>query len=547
MMLAHEDANARLLDLVYGEATPAEREAIEAHVATCAACQAELASLGDTRARVRTALEDQPVPARAHARILEAATQAAAPVATAAAAAAAAAPAVVPVRAARPASGPSFWERLRGRWTLPTFATVGAVAVVVIASKVFLEPDKTMERGREIATASAPAPAAAASAAQAELEAKLAATQKESDELAKASTEAEKAQLRDEALRQRPLGPGGIAAGTSAFNSAKGGRPGLLGGGSLADRLSHSRAGGGSSGLGGLTGASSGRGVATAPAAPLPPKAKHDDFDELMGSTGSDKTAASKPAASVKHEKRDFAPPPSGWKAGAGAVASKPAVTAPAEAAPPPPAAAAPAEAPSAPQAVRKRKVAADDMLDGFRSSVPSASEPADRSVEEGEGSGPSAYAKKVAPKPAAKPGVAANAPASQAAPREKAATSPAKDAPRAVARPEQARSNQENLVEHESSARAAPPPQQPPSLETLTRRADHFFAVQHWSEAIAAYQELLRLYPDADLKTRWRERIAQAKTYVAQESAATASKKAAKAPVPSKKATTIEAAPAKE
>jgi hypothetical protein len=337
------------------------------------------------------------------------------------------------------------------------------------------------------------------------------------------------------------------APARSAFNDAKGGRPGLLGGNTFAERLARSRAGGGSpSALEGLGGGPNGRGVATAPAAPLPPKAKHDDFDELMGSTGSDKTAASKPAASAKHEKRDFAPPPSGWKAGAGAVASAPAAAAPAEPAPPPPAAAAPEPAPSAPQAVRKRKVAADDMLDGFHSSVPSASEPADRSVEEGEGSGPSAYAKKVAPKPAAK-AVAAHAPASEAAPREKAATSPAKNAQRAAAKPEQARSNQENLVEHESPARAEPLQQQPPSLETLTRRADHFFAVQRWSEAIAAYQELLRRYPDADLKTRWRERIAQAKTYVAQDAAQTASKKAAKAPAQQGKATTIEAAPAKE
>ena len=46
-------------------------------------------------------------------------------------------------------------------WTLPTFATLGAVAVVVLASKVFLEPDKTVELGRR-ALQSAPAEAPAA-------------------------------------------------------------------------------------------------------------------------------------------------------------------------------------------------------------------------------------------------------------------------------------------------------------------------------------------------------------------------------------------------
>ncbi|HVU49163.1 MAG TPA: zf-HC2 domain-containing protein, partial [Polyangia bacterium] len=70
MTLSHDDANARLLDLAYGEGTAEERAALEAHVAACAACTAELAALGDTRARLRTALEDAPAPARVHARLL---------------------------------------------------------------------------------------------------------------------------------------------------------------------------------------------------------------------------------------------------------------------------------------------------------------------------------------------------------------------------------------------------------------------------------------------------------------------------------------------
>jgi len=48
-------------------------------------------------------------------------------------------------------------------------------------------------------------------------------------------------------------------------------------------------------------------------------------------------------------------------------------------------------------------------------------------------------------------------------------------------------------------------------SQEALTRRAEELFAARRWSEAIAAYRELLRRYPDADLKTRWRARLTQA------------------------------------
>jgi hypothetical protein len=169
MTLSHDDANARLLELVYGEAAPVERAALEAHVATCERCAADLAALGETRARARVALDDGdrdvPVPARVHARLLAAATQAVAPVAALARPPVAVASPPMPA-APVPPSAPSFWERLRGKWTLPTFATLGAVAVVVIASKIFLEPRRTMERGREVAGGSAPPPPPAVTTAR---------------------------------------------------------------------------------------------------------------------------------------------------------------------------------------------------------------------------------------------------------------------------------------------------------------------------------------------------------------------------------------------
>src|SRR6185295_9721725 len=122
------------------------------HVATCERCQAELESLGDTRARLRVALDDEPVPAGAHARILAAAAAEASNGAQAGAAATA-----PPARGNDPASRaaraeePSFWERLRRKWTLPTFATVGAVAValLVLGPKMFKNPQQAMLRGQQ--------------------------------------------------------------------------------------------------------------------------------------------------------------------------------------------------------------------------------------------------------------------------------------------------------------------------------------------------------------------------------------------------------------
>jgi anti-sigma factor RsiW len=151
-----EEVSARMMELLYGELPDGERAAIESHLADCERCRAELAGLRSTRAIARQALDEAP-PARAHQAILRAA----------AAAAAVATVSTVADRQradekrAQPA-GPSFWDRLRARWTLPTLATVGAVAVFLLASKIFLEPEKTYERGRQglaPAPVEAPAPA----------------------------------------------------------------------------------------------------------------------------------------------------------------------------------------------------------------------------------------------------------------------------------------------------------------------------------------------------------------------------------------------------
>jgi hypothetical protein len=137
MAIGCQDVSARMMDLLYGELSGDDRAAVEAHLAGCDSCRAELAAFHGTRAAARRALDADTPPPRVHDAILRAA------------AAAAAAKQAQPI-APRPVLGrPSFWERLRGRWTLPTFATIGAVAVVVLASKVFLEPEKTVELGRQ--------------------------------------------------------------------------------------------------------------------------------------------------------------------------------------------------------------------------------------------------------------------------------------------------------------------------------------------------------------------------------------------------------------
>ena len=60
-------------------------------------------------------------------------------------------------RAGRPPEKESFWDRLRSRWAFPTLATVGAVAVFMVANRVFLNPERTLAPRRAAVPPSAPA------------------------------------------------------------------------------------------------------------------------------------------------------------------------------------------------------------------------------------------------------------------------------------------------------------------------------------------------------------------------------------------------------
>ena len=140
-----EDVSAQMMELLYGELPADARANVDAHVAGCARCRSELEGFEKTRAVARQGLDEAP-PARAHAAIMQAA---------AAHLAAQAQP------AARKPAAPeqvSFWDRVRARWAFPTLATVGAVAVFLIANRVFLNPERTLEL-HEAAEAPAAAPA----------------------------------------------------------------------------------------------------------------------------------------------------------------------------------------------------------------------------------------------------------------------------------------------------------------------------------------------------------------------------------------------------
>ena len=142
-----EDVTAQMMELLYGELPVDARASVDAHVAGCARCRAELDGFEKTRAIARSGLDEAP-PARARAAIMQAA-----------AAHLAAQPQAQPAVARRLGTPEkeSFWDRLRSRWAFPTLATVGAVAVFMVANRVFLNPERTLAPRRAAVAPSVPA------------------------------------------------------------------------------------------------------------------------------------------------------------------------------------------------------------------------------------------------------------------------------------------------------------------------------------------------------------------------------------------------------
>lgn len=421
--LTHEDASAQLLDLVYGEAEGAARVALEAHVAGCAQCQAELAALGDTRALLRGTLtaDEPPVPALAHAKILEAAR------------AAVAAPA--PQRAKAKVAQPSFWERMRGRWTFPTLATVGAVAVVVVTSKMFLDPNRAFEkmeaqRAPAEAELQAPPPAAApVTRGEGPAQEPSAPSAAPADQPAEVS---ESIARRRRALEKLRIGSLGARGGERSHSADERLRAAM----DRFDGPGHGLGGGSTASGGGL--GSLGAGV------------KRDELAKSVRANAAEKAAApapkpapepvaAKPAAAPA---RSYASPPSGWAA-------------------------------------------------------------------EGKASQPSQ------PKGGAASGAVASAPASP--PPVAAQSAPAKRKVQVaddVREADQAPLMEEK-AEAESADKSAKKEQRQkdgaPSADALVRKAEQLYAAGRWGEAITAYRELLRRFPEADGAAQWRTRLVQA------------------------------------
>ena len=166
MAMTHEQIDEQMVDFLYGELPADARAAFEAHVAGCERCRREVESFAQVRAVARTLLDEAP-PARAHDAILRAAREAAA--------AAAAKPtkektAKEETRKAEPARA-SLWDWLRGRWAFPTLATVGAMTVLILGSRLFLNPNTAREIGRPAPVsepaARAPAPSTPTAAPEA--------------------------------------------------------------------------------------------------------------------------------------------------------------------------------------------------------------------------------------------------------------------------------------------------------------------------------------------------------------------------------------------
>lgn len=187
MTFGHDDIRERLVEYLYEELEGPARAAFVAHLAGCATCRAEIEAAGQARRVARTVVRasvGDAVPLGLRARVLEAAATAAreraarvgvtaAPVVTQAASPSAAQPAVgeggipagereAPVRQAGQ-GGRGWLDRLRGRWTLPTFATVGALAAfLLVRGTIFREARRPLgEAPAERLGAPAAAPGAA--------------------------------------------------------------------------------------------------------------------------------------------------------------------------------------------------------------------------------------------------------------------------------------------------------------------------------------------------------------------------------------------------
>jgi len=323
------------------------------------------------------------------------------------------------------------------------------------------------------------------------------------------------------------------AAAKRARSSIGGSRPGLLGGASATQRLARAHGSGAAptalGGVGGGVGSQgAGSGVGAVSAAP---SAGALDDDMVASARRAAKPVAKDESASAPPG--GYARPPAGWKGGAASpssgaasrTAAPPAVAATggAVAPPPAPAPAAPAARSSGAAASRAQTVPTRRAL-GKRDVVNDA-------LAEGEATGGSAHAGAAPESDVLRQEEKAEK--AERADEDKRArvesTGKVSDEPRARAlkKAAPAPAKSADATSEDDKERK---PDEGASREALARRADELFAARRWSDAIAAYRELLRRYPEADLKARWRARItrAQAATEAPTDGADRAAAKAA-------------------
>jgi hypothetical protein len=167
------DLSERLVDYLYQEISPEERQGIEAHLRGCESCRVEVAGLGRTLGRAREALRGplaEEVPAGVRAEIMRAARAAVPSLAGAGAAGAAAMPGAGSSLAGRGRPGQAsdsaggvaaaFWRWVRRPWFFPAFAAVSAMALFFIARPALMKPPAPASSGESSPERVAEEPAA---------------------------------------------------------------------------------------------------------------------------------------------------------------------------------------------------------------------------------------------------------------------------------------------------------------------------------------------------------------------------------------------------
>ena len=529
-----EDVSAQMMELLYGELPADARANVDAHVAGCARCRSELESFEKTRAMARQGLDEEP-PARVHAAIMKAA---------AAHLAAQAQPAARKPAAPEPVS---FWDRVRARWAFPTLATVGAVAVFLIANRVFLNPEKTLELHRA-AEAPAAAPAEPVPVPAPELARKMAP--------AEGADPAAKAPPVVKAIADPPP----PAAASPRAAARHGARPGAWAD-PFADLPSRDQKPTSASGRADddrAFGKDAGKmGKSETPKM----KAKKTEEDVARFAAPPPPPAKPEPVAGGKVqdlEKRPFAapPPPRESQAAKHKPADKAAVALDeGEALEGAATKSAPAPRRTAPSAASP-KGSLDGLMatEGERQGAGSAGGlgvvGGAAGPRKGDGLSGTAQAapaprpvvvqnqavKRASPPPttASAPAPAATAPAMAASPPpappaqqqqtknrlRRAESEPASDEGTVAAESSDAKEEKKQTAGNKGNA-----------AETLKQRADRLFAEGRWNEAAVAYRELLRREPQSGDADRWRQRLAVAENADVSERSAKASKRARKAP----------------